>query len=131
MRSSPGSARVDCIRTPPSVSLHERSWGCTTAPTRVRRPKAAFDRVFKQHQAPEDVPEVPVQMEDEVYLPALLQQLGLVTSSGEGRRMIDGGGVKVDGEPASAVRYMVARAYIEGRVVQVGKRRFARPVSIG
>jgi len=90
--------------------------------------EAAFDRVFKQHQAPEEVPEIPVQLEAEVYLPALLQQLGLVASSGEGRRMIDGGGVKVSGEPVGAGTYIVARAYIDGRIVQVGKRRFARPV---
>ena len=33
--------------------------------------EAAFDRVFKEHQAPEDVPEFVVDLADEVYLPGL------------------------------------------------------------
>jgi len=91
--------------------------------------EAAFDRVFKQHQAPESITEVKVAFEDDVYLPALLQELGLVTSSGEGRRMIDGGAVRLDGEAVDSGCYNLARARVEGRVVQVGKRRFARPVA--
>jgi len=89
----------------------------------------AFDRQFKQHQAPEDIPEIPLSLAEEVYLPGLLVELGLVSSAGEGRRMIDQGGVKVDGEPLAASLYTYARARFEGRVVQVGKRRFARPIA--
>ena len=91
--------------------------------------EAAFDRVFKQHQAPEDVAEIPVEMADEVYLPGLLVSLELASSAGEGRRLIDGGGVKVSGESVSPGTYTVPRARVEGAVVQVGKRRFARPVA--
>jgi tyrosyl-tRNA synthetase len=89
--------------------------------------EAAFDRVFKQHMVPEDIAEIPIALEAEVYLPGLLHTLGLVASAGEGRRMIDGGGVKLDGEQVPRGEYTVARARVEGRVVQVGKRRFARP----
>jgi tyrosyl-tRNA synthetase len=90
--------------------------------------ESAFDRVFKEHQAPEDIPSVEVSLEDEVYLPGLLQQLDLVGSAGEGRRMIDQGGVRIDGVQLNASLYTYAREEIDGRVVQVGKRRFARPV---
>lgn len=93
--------------------------------------EAAFDRVFKQHQVPEDIAEVQVVLTEDVYLPALLAELGLVPSATEGRRMIDGGGVRIDGEPVPPRQYSLARAHIEGRVVQVGKRRFARPVTTG
>lgn len=89
----------------------------------------AFDRVFKQHQLPEEIAEVAVAMEDEVYVPALLAELGLVSSATEGRRMIDGGGVRIDGHPLQGREYFCARAHIEGKVLQVGKRRFARPIS--
>lgn len=89
----------------------------------------AFDRVFKQHQLPEEIAEVAVAMEDEVYVPALLAELGLVSSATEGRRMIDGGGVRIDGHPLQGREYSCARAHIEGKVLQVGKRRFARPIS--
>jgi len=91
--------------------------------------EASFDRVFKEHGVPDDVPDVVVALEDEVYLPGLLHQLGLAPSASEGRRLIDGGGVRIDGEQVAPRTYNVARAYVCGRLVQVGKRKFARPVS--
>lgn len=89
----------------------------------------AFDRVFKDHQAPSDIPEVEVALDAQVYLPGLLQELSFATSSGEGRRLIDQGGVKLDGTPLEPRIYTYARARVEGTVIQVGKRRFARVVA--
>jgi tyrosyl-tRNA synthetase len=98
------------------------------SPEAASRAEEAFDRVFKSHQAPQDVPEVQVELAEDVYLPGLLNELGLVSSAGEGRRMIDQGGVKVDGEPLESGLYNYARARLDGRILQVGKRRYARPV---
>jgi tyrosyl-tRNA synthetase len=89
----------------------------------------AFDRIFKRHLAPEDVPEIEVELFQDVYLPGLLSELGLVSSAGEGRRMIDQGGVRLDGEPVEPRVYNHARTAVEGRLVQVGKRRYARPIA--
>lgn len=97
-------------------------------PEAGRMAEESFDRVFKQHRAPEEVPEVEVDLADDVYLPGLLVDLGLVASAGEGRRMIDQGGVKLDGAPLESRVYNYARATLEANVLQVGKRRFARPV---
>jgi tyrosyl-tRNA synthetase len=91
--------------------------------------EAAFDRVFKDHLAPEDVPAIPVELADDVYLPGLLQELGLVGSAGEGRRMIDQGGIKLEGEQLEPRVYTYARARVDGCLLQVGKRKFARPVA--
>ncbi|MEI7814830.1 MAG: tyrosine--tRNA ligase [Coriobacteriia bacterium] len=91
--------------------------------------EAAFDRVFKQHAMPEDIPEVVVEFADEIYLPAMMQALGLVGTSSDGRRMIDQGGVKIDGVALDARTYTYARAQVENRVLQVGKRRYVRPVA--
>jgi tyrosyl-tRNA synthetase len=88
----------------------------------------AFDRVFKQHGLPEDVPEVGVVPVDPVHLPALLQELGLAPSRSEARRLIDQGAVKIDGESVAAGSYDVAWSDVAGRVIQAGKRRFARPI---
>lgn len=90
--------------------------------------EAEFDRVFKDREIPEDVAEVPVTLEDEVYLPGLLVELGLVASAGEGRRMIDGGGVKIAGEAVEQRAYTTSRASVLGNVVQIGRRKFARPI---
>ncbi len=91
--------------------------------------EAAFDRVFKARDVPEDVDEVPVVLEDTVHLPALLAHLGLVSSNSEARRMIDQGAVRIDGAVVPSGGYDHARQTVDGHVLQVGKRRFARPVS--
>lgn len=89
----------------------------------------AFDRVFKQHDIPTDVPEITLSLAEEVHIPALLKDLGLVVSNAEGRRMIDQGAVKLDGESLSPGEYDISKEAIAGRVVQVGKRRYARVLS--
>lgn len=86
----------------------------------------SFDRVFKRHDVPEDVPEQTIPLAEDVHLPALLSELGLVASNGEGRRMIDQGGVRIDGEMVAQGAYDLARVSIDGRVIQVGKRKFMR-----
>jgi tyrosyl-tRNA synthetase len=88
----------------------------------------AFDRVFKRGELPESVPEVRVERTDPVHLPALLKAAGLAATTSEGRRLIDQGAVRVDGQ-ALTLRpgeYDVAWSVVDGRVVQAGKRRYAR-----
>ena len=45
-------------------------------------------------------------------------------SAGEGRRLISGGGVRIDGEQIAD--FDVPAASLDGAVLQVGKRRFKR-----
>ncbi len=92
---------------------------------------AAFDRVFKKSQLPEDIAEVEVDLapNDEgcIYLPGVLKAAGLAPSTGEARRLIDGGGVKIDQQPVEPKSYNIDPALLHaGVVLQVGKRRFAR-----
>jgi tyrosyl-tRNA synthetase len=91
----------------------------------------SFDRVFKHRGLPDEVPEVAVSASDVVHLPALLKELGLAASNAEGRRAIDGGGVRIDGVAVPAGVYDLPWSDVAGRVVQAGKRRFARPVAAG
>jgi tyrosyl-tRNA synthetase len=83
-----------------------------------------FTRVVRRHEAPDDVPEVPLPAGDPVHLPALLTGALGVASSSEARRLIAQGGVKVNGEPAAGVD--VPRAELAGALLPVGNRRFAR-----
>ncbi len=91
-----------------------------------------FDRVFKQHEMPDDIPEYEADLtpndEGLVYLAKLLADTGLAASAGEARRLIDGGGVKVNGEPVAAKSYNVAPDMLAGAVLQVGKRKFVKLV---
>jgi tyrosyl-tRNA synthetase len=88
--------------------------------------EAAFDALFKRGEVPDDVDEHPLGPDDPVFLPALLAEAGLVSSNGEGRRMIDQGAVKVAGARVEGIE--IERSRLAGAVVQVGKRRFIRLV---
>ena len=91
-----------------------------------------FDLVFKAHEIPDDIPEFAADLtpndEGKVYLAKLLADAGLAQSTGEARRLIDGGGVKVNGQPVPAKSYNVEPSLLEGATIQVGKRKFAKLV---
>ena len=81
-----------------------------------------FDRVFVRHEAPEDMEEIAVAA-GEVHLPAVLAEAFGVSRS-DARRQLAQGGVKLDGEALTDVDVGAER--LDGRVLQLGKRRFAR-----
>jgi tyrosyl-tRNA synthetase len=93
--------------------------------TAADRALADFEARFKQHEIPEDLPEVEVDVGDApLALPQILKRAGLTASASEGMRMIDQGGVRLNGEKVSDK----SRSLSAGEVVvlQVGKRKFAR-----
>jgi tyrosyl-tRNA synthetase len=84
-----------------------------------------FERRFRHGELPDDMPEVTLDASDgDLAVPQLLKLAGLVPSVSEALRMIEQGGVKLDGARVADKALRVAR----GRkvVAQVGKRRFAR-----
>ena len=66
--------------------------------------------------------------EGKVYLARIIADAGMASSVGEARRLIDGGGVKIAGESVPAKCYNVDPATLEGAILKVGKRKFARIV---
>jgi tyrosyl-tRNA synthetase len=89
--------------------------------------EAAFDRVFVQGQMPADVPVVRWTLNGSgtVHLPALLAQAFSVSTS-EARRGLQQGAVRLDGAPVAGDVLDVPAGDLHGRVLQLGKRRFAR-----
>jgi tyrosyl-tRNA synthetase len=89
-----------------------------------------FDRLFVRHEAPDEVEDAELAAflgEDggQVHLPSLLRGLFEISGS-EARRLIAQGGVKLDGEPVAAGTLDLPAEALDGRVIQVGKRRFRR-----
>ena len=89
-----------------------------------------FNRVFVQRSAPDEMPEVDLDSyrsdsNGTVHLPRLIAGAFDVSSS-EGRRLIQQGAVKLDGEPLAAEPLDLEIDNLAGRVLQVGKRRFCR-----
>jgi tyrosyl-tRNA synthetase len=88
----------------------------------ARAAEAHFDRVHIEHGVPDDIETLRLPS-GPAHLPAVLAE-GFGLSRSEARRLLAAGGVKVDGEALSDLD--VDAAQLDGRVVQVGKRRFAR-----
>ncbi len=90
--------------------------------------EAAFDATFKRHELPEEIPTARLPEDsvkgDDVYLPAALAGLGLTSSRGEAKKLIAGGGVRLDGVRLEAEN--IALSEVAGAVLQVGRRRFVR-----
>jgi tyrosyl-tRNA synthetase len=84
--------------------------------------EAAFDRVHIAHEVPDDIPIVYLDTAS-AHIPELLaNELGM--SRSEARRNIQQRGVRLDGVPITELDF--AAADLDGRVLQVGKRRFLR-----
>src|SRR5688572_26487166 len=83
-----------------------------------------FERRFVKKEAPGEIEERTVEAQT-CRLADLLAETGLVASKGEARRLIEQGGVKVNGEKASAANAEIAISS-EGILLQVGKLRFLK-----
>jgi tyrosyl-tRNA synthetase len=93
----------------------------------ARDAEARFDQVHVRHEVPEDVRVVRMEpgAEGEVHLPAVIASAFGVSSS-EARRLLSQGGVKIDGRALDGGQLDLPMAELDGKVLQVGKRRFAR-----
>jgi len=94
-------------------------------PEEAARAEENFERVFQKHGVPDDLPERTLVAQGETYwLPKLLVDTGLVTGTGEARRMIKQQAVTIDGERVDHEDFAVpARGEV---LLKVGKRRFCR-----
>jgi tyrosyl-tRNA synthetase len=94
--------------------------------------EAEFDRVFREHAVPADVPDVvvdPSELRDGRVRVARLLALafpGAVPSNKEGRRKIEQGGVRLDGDVVDGPDRELAADELDGRLLQLGRRNWAR-----
>ena len=89
------------------------------------RAQADFEARHREGAMPEEMPEVTVQTHgQQVPIAQLLKQAGLTPSTSEALRMIEQGGVRVNGEKVADKGLAGKRG--ETLVLQVGKRKFAR-----
>jgi tyrosyl-tRNA synthetase len=89
--------------------------------------RAEFERVFSRGKLPQEIPEISLVADDDtMLLSRVLVDGGLASSNSEARRLIQQGGVKVEGEAASDIKAVVTTTAPQPVLLQVGKRRFAR-----
>jgi len=83
-----------------------------------------FLQQFRQKEVPEDIPVLQLTGDGPVWICRLLGEAGLVESNGEARRLIQQGGVKLNGEKLTDADLEVEA--VGELLLQAGKRRFAR-----
>ncbi len=91
----------------------------------AREAEAQFDRVFRRHQAPADLPEVEIASNDAAgpRLVDLLVEAGFAPSRSEAKRLVVQGGVQLDQVRAGDSQVRVEAG---SHLLQVGRRRFTR-----
>ena len=89
----------------------------------AREAEAHFDRLHVERGLPDEIEEAPLPEGDPVHMPALLRE-HFAMSASEARRLLQSGGVRVDGEQVQDLDVPASR--LDGAVIQVGKRRFKR-----
>ncbi len=115
-----GEMHPKVIKQQLARELTARFWSAEEA----ERAEQNFDQVFKKGGLPDDLAEMTMQATDPVWLPQLLVDAGLVTSTSEGRRMIKQNAVSVDGEKVVDMGAMIDP---QGEVLlKVGKLRYCR-----
>ena len=90
----------------------------------AKRGQDAFINICSNKGIPDDIQEVSG-MNGKGILDALVE-LNFVASKGEAKRLIQGGGVKIDGEKIADTGYTLS--FDESVVLQAGKRKFAKLV---
>jgi tyrosyl-tRNA synthetase len=94
--------------------------------------QAEFDKVFRAHDVPDEISEFTIpsaELRDGRILVSRLVALAFpkaVPSNKEGARKIEQGGVRLDGELVTDPKLEVTPADVDGKILQMGKRNWAR-----
>jgi len=84
-----------------------------------------FDAVVRR-EVPDDAPVVRLPAREEIWIVDLITRASFAKTNGEARRFIKGGAVRVGGQVVRDERLSFPTAELDGQVLQVGKRRYAR-----
>jgi len=87
----------------------------------------AFDALVRR-EIPDDAPEVELRPGEEVWIVDLISRAGFAKTNGEARRFVRGSAVRLGGEVVGDEKLTLPAADLDGAVLQVGKRRYARLV---
>lgn len=87
-----------------------------------------FNRIFVDKGLPDEIPDFRTPAEASASLPALMVKAGLVTSNGEGSRLIQGGGVQINSEKVSDPKLRLDLISGETFILRAGKKKFVRIV---
>jgi tyrosyl-tRNA synthetase len=91
----------------------------------AKKAEEHFEKIFRQREIPDDIEEFFVTPGNN-WICAVIKDAGMARSNSEARRLIQQGGVKIDGERVTNVDLELNERDHERVVLQVGKRNFKR-----
>jgi len=95
--------------------------------TEAEKAKEGFKNLFVKKETPDDVEEAVVKAEGEkMWLPKVMVEAGAVKSTSEAQRLIEQGGVKINGDKVTDKKTEVSTK--EPLLIQAGKRVFKKVV---
>ncbi|MDP2208459.1 MAG: tyrosine--tRNA ligase [Bacteroidota bacterium] len=94
----------------------------------ARKSEEEFDRIFVQKEIPDTIDEFVLEStEKEMNIIQILTDTKLATSKSDARRLVEQGGVSIDGNRITDVNQMIPLA--SNIIMKVGKRRFLKIVT--
>ena len=106
----------------------------------ARKAKEEFENVFKNKALPKDIKEVAIEeirfkitpsriIDELVWLVDLMKITDLVKSNNKAKKLIEQGGVTVNGIKIKDIDFKLKIAKIDGTIIKAGKRRFVKVVA--
>lgn len=83
-----------------------------------------FINIFRKKGIPDDIKEY--KLEEEKLVVDFIAEIGFAASKGEAKRLIKGGGVKIDNEKVADLMQSINFGNKESIILQAGKRKFAK-----
>lgn len=92
----------------------------------AQRALEEFERMFVEKGLPDDMPEFEMAPIQDKWICHLLVEAGLTQSTSEGRRLVDGRAIEINGEKVSDPQFKISLKAGESIVLKAGKKKFAR-----
>jgi tyrosyl-tRNA synthetase len=115
---------ISCGRLHPFHAKQKLAWDITAllwGEESANGAKEWFDKVIREKKIPNDIPQA--SYKGERWLPKVLKDVELVTSTSEALRLVEQGGIVVDGEKVSDRNFCLERGI---HFIRVGKTRFLK-----
>lgn len=90
----------------------------------ANKAEESFKQIFQKGELPDEMPTIEWDGKDQINIIDALVLMGLQSSKSEARRMIQNGGVRIDGVKIEDINVLVTIK--NGMVIQVGKRKFVK-----
>jgi tyrosyl-tRNA synthetase len=88
-----------------------------------------FEQTVIKKEIPDDIPVFDFPVNDPQKLIQIITSIGFAPSNGEARRLVQQGGVSIDGDTISDIQYELSLTTEQEVVLKVGKRKFGRLIA--